>query len=49
VQWPYTVLGIGFVLLGTGCLLFGEVRRRRGADQDVSPALTVILTAGGAF
>ena len=47
-QWPYTVLGIGFVLLGTGSLAYGEVRRRRGADEDVSPALTLTLTIGGA-
>jgi putative membrane protein len=47
-QWPYTVLGIGFVLLGTGSLLYGEVRRRRGADEDASRALTLTLTIGGA-
>jgi len=47
-QWPYTLLGIGFVLLGTGCLVYGEVRRRRGDAEEASPAATLILTAGGA-
>ena len=47
-QWPYTVLGIGFVLLGTGCLVYGEVRRRRGDSEEASPTATLILTAGGA-
>jgi putative membrane protein len=48
VQWPYTVLGIGFVLLGTGCLVYGDVRRRRGDVEEASPTATLILTAGGA-
>jgi putative membrane protein len=48
VQWPYTVIGIGFAVLGTACLAYGEHRRRAGADQDVSGSLTLLLTAGGA-
>ena len=47
VQWPYTLLGIGFALLGTACLVFGERRRRAGAFEDASPALTLGLTLGG--
>jgi putative membrane protein len=47
VQWPYTLLGIGFAILGTGCVLYGERRRRAGAHEDVSPALTLVFTAGG--
>jgi putative membrane protein len=49
VQWPYTVLGIGFALLGTACLAYGDVRRRRGGEEEPSPMLTVVLTGGGAL
>ena len=48
VQWPYTVLGIGFVLLGTGCLAYGERRRRAGGHEEASHTATLILTVGGA-
>src|SRR5213082_1284995 len=47
-QWPYTVLGIAFVLLGTSCLVYGEYRRRVGSEEPASAALTLALTAGGA-
>ena len=47
VQWPYTALGIGFAVLGTTCLAYGEHRRRSG-DEDVNPQLTLLLTGGGA-
>jgi putative membrane protein len=47
VQWPYTVLGIGFALLGTACVVYGERRRRAGAFEDASPALTLGFTVGG--
>jgi putative membrane protein len=54
VQWPYTVIGTGFALLGTACLLYGEYRRRsvskavlEGEFEDTSAAITLALTLGG--
>ena len=47
VQWPYTVLGIGFALLGSACITYGERRRRAGAYEDARPALTLAVTLGG--
>jgi putative membrane protein len=47
VQWPYTLLGIGFALLGTGCVAYGERRHRAGAYEEASPALTLGFTLGG--
>jgi putative membrane protein len=46
-HWPYTVIGIGFALLGSGCVLYGERRRRGGEFEDVSPLLSLCLTVGG--
>jgi putative membrane protein len=46
-QWPYTALGIGFALLGTGCILYGESRRRSGVLEDVHPWFALVLTFGG--
>ena len=48
VQWPYTLLGIGFVLLGTACLGYGEYRRRMGGETDVDSRFTLVLTGAGA-
>jgi putative membrane protein len=54
VQWPYTALGIGFALLGTACIVYGEYRRksvdravRQGDFQDTSGAFTLALSLGG--
>jgi putative membrane protein len=47
VQWPYTVLGIGFAIFGTASILVGEQRRRWGADHDASPRFAVGLMLGG--
>jgi putative membrane protein len=47
VQWPYTLLGMGFAVLGTVCLFYGERRVRRGAAEDASTAVTLALTLGG--
>ena len=46
-HWPYTLIGIGFAVLGTGCIVYGERRRRGGAFEDVSPLLSLCLTIGG--
>jgi putative membrane protein len=47
VQWPYTLLGIGFALFGTACILVGEQRRRYGERDDASPAFALGLMVGG--
>jgi putative membrane protein len=47
VQWPYTVMGIGFAVLGTICFVYGDQRRKRGASEEADPALTLALTIGG--
>jgi putative membrane protein len=47
VQWPYTLLGIGFAVFGTACILVGEQRRRYGESHDASPAFMLGLTTGG--
>jgi putative membrane protein len=46
-QWPYTVLGIGFALVGAALMVCGEQRRRYGEREDASRILTLGLTAGG--
>jgi putative membrane protein len=46
VQWPYTLLGIGFALFGTASILVGEQRRRFGATQDASATFALGLTIG---
>jgi putative membrane protein len=46
VQWPYTLLGIGFALFGTASILVGEQRRRFGETHEASSAFALGLTAG---
>ena len=46
-QWPYTLLGIGFALLGAALMYVGEQRRRFGESQDASRAFSLGLTVGG--
>ena len=45
-QWPYTLLGIGFGLFGSACMLVGEQRRRWGEDHDASPVFALGLMMG---
>jgi putative membrane protein len=45
-QWPYTLLGIGFAVFGTACVLVGEQRRRHGETDDASAALALAVTVG---
>ena len=47
VQWPYTLLGIGFALFGTASILVGEQRRRYGEAYEASPVFALGLTVGG--
>jgi putative membrane protein len=46
VQWPYTLLGIGFALFGTASILVGEQRRRYGETHEASALFALGLTAG---
>ena len=46
-QWPYTLLGIGFGLFGSACILVGEQRRRWGEDHDANPTFALGLMLGG--
>jgi len=50
-QWPYTVAGVGFAIVGIFCVAVGEYRRqvvaraiRRGDYVDFSPIISMILT-----
>jgi putative membrane protein len=47
VQWPYTVLGIGFALMGAALIYVGEQRRRYGETQEASRVFSLALTVGG--
>ena len=47
VQWPYTLIGIGFALFGCACFVFGDSRRRRGEHEEAHEVPTLILVAGG--
>jgi putative membrane protein len=46
-QWPYTVLGIGFALMGIASIGYAERRRRAGAHDDAHPSIALGLTLGG--
>jgi inner membrane protein YidH len=54
VQWPYTVVGVVFALLGVICIGYGERRRssvaravRQGEFVDADPRLMLGLTVVG--
>ena len=54
VQWPYTVVGVAFSLLGVVCIAYGEKRRsdvgravREGEYVDTDPRLTLAMTVVG--
>jgi putative membrane protein len=47
VQWPYTLLGIGFALFGSACFAFGDSRRRRGEREEADERSTLALVASG--
>jgi putative membrane protein len=54
--WPYTVLGVGFALIGIVCFAYGHIRRhavdravREGEFSDLSHAVTLVISAGGAL
>ena len=47
VQWPYTLIGIGFALFGCACFAFGDARRRHGEDEDPDERPTLALVVSG--
>jgi putative membrane protein len=47
VQWPYTLLGIGFAVFGCACFAVGHQRLRRGESEDVGEGLMLAMIVGG--
>src|SRR5690242_10913110 len=55
-QWPYTVMGVGFTLIGILCFVYGHVRReqvdravREGNFAELSHTVTLLISIGGAI
>jgi len=53
-DWPYTVLGVGFALIGVICFAYGHIRRievdravREGDFPDLSHGVTLVISVGG--
>jgi putative membrane protein len=53
-DWPYTVLGVGFALIGIVCFAYGHIRRmqvdravREGSFVDLDHTVTVVISIGG--
>jgi putative membrane protein len=53
-RWPYSVLGVGFALLGVLCIGYGEQRRREveravreGRFVPTHDSVAIILAGGG--
>jgi putative membrane protein len=54
-DWPYTLLGVGFALIGLVCFVYGHLRRvrvdravREGDFSDLSHSVTLLISVGGA-
>jgi putative membrane protein len=52
--WPYTVLGVGFAVIGVICFAYGHLRRiqvdravRQGDFADLSHTVTLVISIGG--
>jgi putative membrane protein len=55
-QWPYTVMGVGFAVIGIICFLYGHIRReqvdravREGDFSELSHVVTLVISLGGAI
>jgi len=53
-DWPYTVLGVGFALIGIVCFAYGHIRRmqvdravREGSFVDLDHTVTLVISVGG--
>jgi inner membrane protein YidH len=54
-HWPYTVVGVGFTLIGMVCFIYGHMRReavdravRSGEFSEISHRVTLVISVGGA-
>lgn len=54
-KWPYTVVGVGFTLIGIVCFVYGHMRReavdravRSGDFSEISHTVTLLISIGGA-
>jgi putative membrane protein len=54
--WPYTVVGVGFTLIGVVCFIYGHLRReavdravREGEFAELSHRVTLVISIGGAI
>jgi putative membrane protein len=52
--WPYTVLGVGYAVIGVICFAYGHIRRikvdravREGDFPDLDHTVTVLISIGG--
>ncbi|HEX6457694.1 MAG TPA: DUF202 domain-containing protein [Thermoleophilaceae bacterium] len=52
--WPYTVLGVGFALIGIVCFAYGHIRRtqvdravREGNFAELNHTVTLLISLGG--
>jgi putative membrane protein len=52
--WPYTVLGVGYALIGVVCFAYGHIRRiqvdravRQGNFADLDHTITLLISIGG--
>jgi putative membrane protein len=52
--WPYTVLGVGYALIGVICFAYGHIRRiqvdravREGEFADLDHTVTTVISIGG--
>jgi putative membrane protein len=52
--WPYTVLGVGYALIGVICFAYGHIRRiqvdravRQGNFSDLDHTVTLLISVGG--
>jgi len=53
--WPYTIVGVGFTLIGVICFIYGHIRReavdravREGEFSELSHRVTLVISVGGA-
>jgi inner membrane protein YidH len=53
-DWPYTVLGAGFAVIGLVCFAYGHLRRvhvdrsvREGDFAELSHTVTLVISVGG--
>jgi putative membrane protein len=54
-RWPYTVVGVGFTIIGIVCFVYGHMRReavdravRAGEFSEISHTVTLLISVGGA-